>query len=69
MDMIHTKVKGVPKLKGNAFYKCASCCHGKFCERHVGESRKMVQDQDQDQNKKEISVADKGKHFAMDFGL
>ena len=27
----------------------------------------MVEDQDQDQNKKDISIADKGKHFAMDF--
>ena len=26
MEMIHKKVKGVPKLKGNAFYRCASCC-------------------------------------------
>ena len=59
MYMIHTKLKGVPKLKGNAFYKFASCCDGKLCERHVGEYRKMVQDQDQDQNKKNISVDDK----------
>ena len=46
MEMIHKKVKGVPKLKGNAFYRCASCCQGKICERHVGESQKTKQDQD-----------------------
>ena len=62
-------MKGVPKLRGNAFYRCASCCHGKLCERHVGESRKTMQDQDLNQNKNTIPLTDKGKHFAMDFGF
>ena len=36
MEMIHTKVQGVPKLKGNAFYKCASYFNGRLFERHEG---------------------------------
>ena len=69
MEMIHKKVHGVPKIRGNAFYRCASCCHGNLCERHVGESRKTMQDKDLNQNKNTIPLTDKGKHFAMDFGF
>ena len=31
MENAHKHVIGVPKLRGNLFYKCASCMHGKLC--------------------------------------
>ena len=56
-----------PKLKSYAFYKCASCYHGKLCERYVGESYKTKHDQKP--SKQQITMSDKGKHFVMDFGF
>ena len=31
LETIHKHVDGVPKLQGNAFYKCPSCMSGKLC--------------------------------------
>ncbi len=31
LENIHKHVHGVPKLQGNAFYKCPSCMSGKLC--------------------------------------
>ena len=34
LEEIHKHVDGVPKLRGNAFYKCPSCMSGKLCTKN-----------------------------------
>ena len=36
MQIVHQHVLGVPKLRGNAFYKCPSCMSAKMSKRPIG---------------------------------
>ena len=36
MEQAHKDVDGVPKLRGNAFYRCPSCMSGKLCTKLPG---------------------------------
>jgi deoxyuridine 5'-triphosphate nucleotidohydrolase len=39
MENAHKHVIGVPKLRGNSFYKCASCMNGKLCTKRSNVKR------------------------------
>lgn len=71
MNTIHKHVQGVPKLRGNAFWKCPSCMSSKIHKR----SFKLKQSQ---QNKEVDTIRCTtmkslpmytGQHWSMDFGF
>ena len=68
MQNIHKYVIGIPKLRGNAFYKCSSCMSAKISKRSIGSSNPT-------HNKPSINTVVKqddsqlGQHFSMDFGF
>ena len=82
LQCIHKYVKGVPKLRGNAFYKCPSCMTRKLCiKQTIGQTiRKNTKQQhletDDHNNTFEelqddifVPNALPGQHFHMDFGF
>ena len=71
LQVLHQHAKGVPKLKGNAFYKCPSCMTGKLATKRSLASRKKLKcipipPQDQDENPLQ---GEPGQHYHMDFGF
>ena len=64
--------KGVPKLKGNAFYQCASCASGKLCTKRTypnAEKKKTATKQTPMDNEEAIPPGEPGQHYHMDFGF
>ena len=76
MQTIHKHSKGVPQLRGNSFWKCASCMMGK-CDKsyHVKHPAKKLQSLLTDTTSKEeeddiyMPSALPGQHFHFDFGF
>jgi len=66
MKTIHLHVDGIPKLKANAFYKCASCLHAKMKQRAFNHtqsgtpSRTITADEDK---------VECGQSFNVDYGF
>ena len=82
LSILHNHVKGVPKLRGNSFYRCPSCMSGKLCTKvPIGKlSKPMKRKQDGDMKSIESHNIDEdylgektvgmpGQHFHMDFGF
>ena len=85
MESIHKHVEGVPKLKGNSFYRCPSCMSGKLCtKRPMG--KKPLNNKLGSNKPKALPTTDppitphlvdnlliksaqSGQHFHMDFGF
>ena len=76
---IHKHVHGIPKLRGNNFWKCASCMSGK-CEKSyhmqtkqnpaTGTQLRHIQSTDhQDKDDIYMPLALAGQHFHFDFGV
>ncbi len=80
----HKHATGVPRMKGNSFYKCPACMTGKLCIRQpIGKQNQRQRDFDKhfwDKTKIEnlmnyeddddyLPKADPGQHFSMDFGF
>jgi hypothetical protein len=83
MECMHHHAKGVPKLKGNAFYACPSCMPEKLnIKRKYGKNKtksrrssvaeEIINQQSKLQDQEEdliIPDAQPGQHFHMDFGF
>jgi deoxyuridine 5'-triphosphate nucleotidohydrolase len=83
MESIHKHVIGIPKLKGNSFYRCPSCMSGKLCnKRSIGKSpitktigstkppsQATVETTKNEEDTIYIPNALPGQHFHMDFGF
>ncbi len=82
MEILHLHADGVPKLKGNAFYRCPSCMSGKLSTKQpIGTKSKKHQqyqeptDRPPDDNNDDavdeffLPNAQPGQHFHMDFGF
>ena len=80
LESLHKHVKGVPALKGNAFYRCPSCMSGKLCtKRSIGKPTTSKgatisqQHKIPTQPKQAMPTNSEpllpGQHFAMDFGF
>ena len=79
MEKIHQHVIGVPKLKGNAFYRCPSCLSGKLCtKRSIGKptpTKGATTNTTNSSSKKDHPTLPQspqmvpGQHFSMDFGF
>ena len=75
LDQLHKHVRGVPKLHGNAFYKCPSCMSGKLStKRAIGKApkpkgRPAIPPPAHDDDDIYIPDAQPGQHFHMDFGF
>ena len=39
MENAHNYVDGIPKLRGNSFYKCSSCMAGKLCTKRSNSNK------------------------------
>ena len=66
LQYLHQHAHGVPKLRGNAFYRCPSCMSGKLCTRKFGKSSakaSLLQDT------APPMVGEPGQHFHIDFGF
>ena len=83
-SIIHDHVEGVPKLRANQFYICASCMTGKFCKAHIGQPKhtlesvlKKLPDDIKAKVQQEIDIPNQlpkdqygvGQHLHMDFGF
>ena len=76
MENIHKYVNGVPKLRGNAFWKCPSCISSKIQKRAVSKKPNKnsihksnsvnVNSLNLQQHKKNYTI---GQHWGMDFGF
>ena len=66
LQNLHKHAIGVPKLRGNAFYRCPSCMSGKLCTRRFGKSKAMVKIINDDTA---IVQGEPGQHFHVDFGF
>ena len=64
MDKVHSAVEGVPKLKRNKFYSCASCNSAKLRKVHTGPTKKSGPPIASDDDSYEI-----GQHLHADFGF
>ena len=82
MQTVHKHCKGIPPLKGNAFFRCPSCMSGKLCtKRSIGKkplnnklgstAPKSVMQKPVDNDKDDIFLPNSspGQHFHMDFGF
>ena len=74
LEILHKHVDGVPKLRGNAFYKCPSCMSAKLCTKQpIGKKRrKMFNDVNKDNDEQDdifLPNAEAGQHFHLDFGF
>ena len=84
MEQAHKDVDGVPKLRGNAFYRCPSCMSGKLCTKlpgyhhtvgstrngHCPHTPEPSPDEVEDLiNSVYLKDAMPGKHFHVDFGF
>ena len=75
MESLHQHVDGVPKLHGNAFYKCPSCMSGKLStKRAIGKKEKNTKTKTtpqivEDQDDTYMPDAQPGQHFHLDFGF
>lgn len=82
MQSIHNHCKGIPPLKGNAFFRCPSCMSGKLCtKRSIGKRPKPklgssapVPPETQPStplinDDTYLPAALPGQHFHMDFGF
>ncbi len=79
MEILHNHADGVPKLKGNAFYRCPSCMSGKLATKQpIGVKSKKHQrpveptDRPPDEDDKDemyLPEAQPGQHLHMDFGF
>ncbi len=79
MEILHHHADGVPKLKGNAFYRCPSCMSGKLATKQpIGTASKKHQQKveptdrppdDDDKDDMYLAEAQPGQHFHMDFGF
>jgi hypothetical protein len=75
LDILHKHAKGVPRLHGNAFYKCPSCMSGKLStKRAIGKNtskKKKIPLSTPEDNDDDIHLpeAQPGQHFHMDLGF
>ena len=81
LESLHKHAEGVPKLHGNAFYRCPSCMSGKLCTKRSIGKKKKVQEQpgknidsptdtiQHEPDDMHIPNAAPGQHFHMDFGF
>jgi hypothetical protein len=79
LEMLHKHCKGIPKpLKGNAFYRCASCMSGKLSTKRSIGKKKRSKSTNVNNNDTVITDliddvylpnAEPGQHFHMDFGF
>jgi deoxyuridine 5'-triphosphate nucleotidohydrolase len=80
LESLHLHAKGVPKVRGNAFFRCPSCMAGKLCtKRAIGKKEKktriknakneMTQKLDDIVDDIHMPDAAPGQHFHMDFGF
>jgi dUTP pyrophosphatase len=67
---LHQHATGVPKLYGNAFYKCSSCMTGKLCTKRINKRTKTSKSSKEAEIIKETPIqGDAGQHFHIDFGF
>ena len=73
LEIMHRHAIGVPEVRGNTFYKCASCLSSKITkkpfQRKDRASRVMYIAPAPDPDDIHLSKASPGQHFHMDFGF
>ena len=81
LEILHHHCDGVPKLKGNSFYRCPSCMQGKLATRqpigtktkkhqqHNSKYNKNILEEDNDEDDIFLPEAQPGQKFHMDFGF
>lgn len=67
MKTIPHHMEDISPLKGNSFYKCASCLHGKMRQRaHTSQSATYTVSNTEEGSHNDIQC---GQHFQMDYGF
>jgi hypothetical protein len=69
MSQIHHHILNIPQLKGNLFYKCASCLHAKAKQRDHSTPCKPIGATTESQGQQNAEDLAPGQHFAMDFAF
>ncbi len=76
MSELHKYVDDVPILRGNAFYKCASCMHAKCKQRAHNHSRPNTTNNDDPKEQDHLTkdhledpILENGQRYYMDFGF
>ena len=64
MQKVHQSVLGVPQLKANKFYSCASCNSAKFRKKHIGPTKRCARKLPSKDPFYEV-----GQHLHADFGF
>ena len=72
MQMMDKHAIGIPRLKGNAFFRCPSCMTGKLCtKRKVHQKQAVTKQKVTEEEYQEIDdiQGEPGQHYHMDFGF